>query len=107
MATAWDRLAALPAKCARDTFTAIVTTYTFSAGGTDTNVSAVFDNLPEALPLEIETAFSGSLPTLDVILSDLSQAPKQGDTLVLNGTTYEVSDVQLDGLGNALLALVE
>jgi len=107
MTTAWDRLAKLPARAARDTFTAIATAYNFVGGGSDSNVELVFDNLALGLELETEVEFRGSGPVADVMLDDLSQAPKQGDTLTLNGTVYEVTDVQLDARGNAVLSLSE
>lgn len=44
-------------------------------------------------------------PTLLIQVSSLAVAPKRGDRPTINGVVYKTTDVQLDGLGAALLIL--
>lgn len=52
-----------------------------------------------------EASVSTGTPTLGVDLADFPSAPAIGDTLVREGVTWRVSDVQRDGQGGATLRL--
>lgn len=105
----WADIADLAAVAARDAFTTTATTYTYKAGGSSADVAGVFDTPPLSAPIgNLEVEFSSSVPTFDVRLAELSQAPRAGDSLVIAGRTYEVTDVAIDEVRNAAsLALVE
>lgn len=45
-------------------------------------------------------------PNLLVKLSDLDNAPTQGDTVEIDGTTYAINEAQKDGQGGVLLFLL-
>ncbi len=85
--------------------------YTHTASGLTESITAPLDTVW----LEYsggEGAQSGTATVLDVRLSDLSAAPVAGDpddadTLVYDGTSYRVKDVQTDGDGMAALELVK
>jgi hypothetical protein len=56
-----------------------------------------------------EITISQQAPSLSISLADFSVPPDQGDTVVVPQlgvpTTYQVSDIQPDGLGGARLIL--
>ena len=54
---------------------------------------------------EEEVVFTDQQPTLGIKLADYPVPPKQGDSFVLNGTTWRVWDYQPDGQGGADLVL--
>ena len=72
-----------------------------------------FDPAHEQIEMQGEMPVSAVRPVLDVQLSDFVAAwgagtePKQHDLVTIDGTDYEVTDVQPDGHGAAKLVLVE
>lgn len=44
-------------------------------------------------------------PTLQIRLSDLSSAPRKGDSVTISSTPYRVSESRVDGYGGSTLIL--
>ena len=72
-----------------------------------------FDPAYEQLEMQGQVAVSAIKPVLDVQFADFvtlwgaGTVPAQGDLVTIDGTDYEVTDVQPDGHGAAKLVLVE
>lgn len=71
-------------------------TYTHRPGGAAQTVVAIPSD-----PAPIESAYPGSTAILDIIRTDLSPAPVQGDEITWGSTTYTVIDVKSDKIGPA------
>ena len=95
-------------KVVRDTFPA-TGTYTPEGGSTTYTLTGVFDEaykgtvIDTNMGLPVETTH----PVWTIVLADLPVAPRVNAAVVVNGTSYTVSDVQVDGSGMARLYLVE
>jgi hypothetical protein len=92
--TAADRLAFLNS----DEF-GVDASYTPLAGGGPTAIKAIFDAAAQALEIGLEVAIQSTAPQVWVRTSDLASGGRQGDTFVIDGTTYKAVDVQPDGTG--------
>lgn len=69
-------------------------------------IQGVWSGPHKAINLSAEgPEYSTTEPSLDVRLSDFETPPKQSDTLTSLGISYQVIDVQPDGLGLATLVL--
>lgn len=74
-------------------------------------IQAVFDTAHRSDKLDyqgletFETRLSSLEPQLFVKLADLPRPPGQGDEVSIDGTWYQVIDVELDGSGGANLVL--
>jgi len=81
----------------------VTATITSSSSGSESDVVGIFDSNYLNLDLGSSSVTTSDLQfmcrTMDV------SAFTQGDTLVLNGTTYEITDVQEDGTGVTVLKL--
>ena len=95
-------------KVVRDTFPATAS-YTPESGITTYTLTGVFDEaykgteLDSDLGVPVET----TRPVLTIRLADLAVTPHVRDAVVVNSTSYTVSNVQVDGSGMARLYLVE
>lgn len=65
----------------------------------------VFAQKPVQIPLDDGTYHSTVQPALGIRLGDFAATPEQGDSFVLNGTTWFVGDIVPDGQGGADLML--
>lgn len=74
-----------------------------TVGGT--TCRAVFDQAYQEVVLQGEVPIASTSPVLDVVLADLPSVPVQGDVVVVDSGTWEVSRVVPDGQGNAKLFL--
>ena len=70
-----------------------------------TSVNGIFDNAALAIPGG-EAAVEGSVPTFTCALADIP-AVAQGQTIVINSTTYTIIAVHPDGTGVVVLGLSE
>jgi len=79
--------------------------------GTPFPISGTFHEAYKSLDLAGGTGMTTEAPAIGVLLSDFSAAPKQKDRVVISATalhsggTYVVKEVQLNGIGGALLLL--
>lgn len=105
----WGTLAAVATATVRDTFKEDVDiAYTPQSTGVPESFSAIYDRAHEVLESDGEQVFSGRLPMIDIVLSDLSTAPLQDDLVTVTGVDYRVTDVQHIASGlSARLMLVE
>ena len=75
---------------------------------TDGKCNAIFDNDFVSVDVgENAPPVSDQKPTLTVRLSDFDTPPAQDDSLIVDGNSYTVLEVQPDGTGAALLILEE
>lgn len=80
--------------------------YSPAAGGSFTVPLAVYTGPVDTFEIGSgEASVSSTSPTLLVDLGDFPAPPLIGDTLVRDGVTWRVSDVQRDGQGGATLRL--
>jgi hypothetical protein len=93
----WD-LAAAANRAVRQTFGETATV----AG---TSCRAVFDQAHQLVELSGDVPVTTTRPVLDVVLADLPAVPTIGAAVIVDGTTYEIRDVQPDGQGMAKLTL--
>ncbi|MCW5982433.1 MAG: hypothetical protein KIT09_30380 [Bryobacteraceae bacterium] len=54
---------------------------------------------------EPEDNSPGTYALLFVRLADLPQAPKRGDAVIIDGSTYKVFEIEADGQGGVTLAV--
>lgn len=74
-----------------------------ASGSPQTEIIGIFDN--EYYEMGIgDTAYSTTQPKVTVRTSDISNVG-QGDIVIVEGTTYTVSDIQPDGTGISILRL--
>ncbi len=108
MTVAWDRMADLTNRATRRTFgRPVVYTHT-SAPAAPVAITAIFDKAHQVVTWgEDGQPISTTRPMLDVRLADLAERPRKGDGVVIDGITYQVSDVQPGGHGTSQLMLVE
>lgn len=73
------------------------------AGGSAESITGIFNAktqvVEDGLPVILDQ------PNLGVVLADLSSAPRVGDTVVVRGVSYRVSNVENDGEGGSVLSL--
>jgi hypothetical protein len=100
-ATALDRLN----ETVCDTFPASAT-HTPVVGPEQTGLTVVHDYRWIELVTSENPAVSAQRHVAFVRLADFTTAPVQGDALTVDGTGYEVTDVQADGGGGAVLILM-
>lgn len=74
-------------------------TYSYSVGGTST-IKGVFDNAF----VEINNV-STKKPILKILLSDLTNEPTEGDTVLINGSNYQILNAEDDSHGTSVLIL--
>lgn len=103
----WQRISDLAHKATRRTFGRPVTYTHRSAPDAPVTITAIFDAAHQVVTWEDGQPVSATRPMLDVRLADLASAPKKGDGVVIDGVSYEVSDVQPGGHGSSKLMLVE
>ena len=102
----WSTTADAATVACRDTYGTTVT-YAPPAGA-PASITAILDEAHESITLDAGgTPVTTTRPVLDVRLADLAVVPVRGGSVVSAGTTYEVTDVQIDGQGGARLYLVE
>ena len=78
-------------------------TYSKATGG---KCNGIYDNDFVSVDVgENAPPVTDQKPTLMVRLSDFDTEPAQDDTLIVDGTSYTVLEVQPDGTGAALLIL--
>lgn len=74
--------------------------YTRASGGAAISLRVVLSSPTDQITGFGSAGVRAGSVTADVLASDLSGiAPRRGDTLVVNATTYRVDDVQRDPLG--------
>ena len=73
--------------------------------GTPESITAVFDAAYVAVELQAEVPIATTRPMLRLRSADLTVTPAQGDTVSIDGVTYEVNDVQPDSSGMHRLML--
>lgn len=86
---------------------AYAATWTPAAGGGPYTLNVIFDNANFDSPIGSAGA-TGLTPTCmaaDDQLAQVSGGAKRNDTLVINGTTYKIADIQPDGTGVTALVL--
>ena len=99
----WPAIRELPNLAARETF-GVPVVYT-SQGLPAATLAAVFDRAATIITTDGEVEVTATQPILDLRLADLSVAPKQGDTLNVDGDDWLVAKVEPDGQGGAKLWL--
>lgn len=100
----WATLADRAITACRDLYGTSVT-YTPVSTGVDESIAGILDESWESVDAGGEVPQNALLPVLDLRLADLSVAPAQGDSLVVDGVSYSVIDVQIDGQGGCKLPL--
>jgi len=86
---------------------AVDAVWTPVAGGGPFTVQVIFDNDYRDYPIG-EAGQAGRSPRCDVQTSQISQAAgmKRGDSLLINGVTYKVAQVEPDGTGVSNIMLM-
>ncbi|WP_412058037.1 hypothetical protein [Bartonella sp. DGB2] len=82
-------------------------TYTRKTTGEVFSISAIYDETYAQDPVYGTTDFTNPIKMLDIRLSDIGGAPKQGDRVVLDQETFIISDVITSTSGMMKVALVE
>lgn len=83
----------------------VTATYTPAAGGASSSVTGIFDAAHLSVDLGAAVPVSSTNPVFHCRSADLSDGGTENDTLVINGATYKVRDVQPDGTGMTMLEL--
>jgi hypothetical protein len=101
----WATLADLVLKTTISTFkTAGVWTSSVNPGA-PVSIYGVFNAPNMDINLQAGAVVQSVEPSFGVRLADLPAAPDSGDTLVINGVTYRINNVDEDGQGGAKLIL--
>ena len=96
---AWVDLASL----SQDATTALLgqpVTYT-PAGGVAESVTGIFDAAAQVVSVAGDMEILTVAPVCAFDISDLTQTPVAGDTVIVNSVTYYIEGVHLDGSGGA------
>ncbi len=108
----WDNLLNLANRTCLATF-GVPVVYTPSLetrmelGGTTISLVGVFDEKRDIVTLMGTNGMDAVVPhpVVEIKVADLGIDPMAGDEVAVNGLTYRILDVQLDGKGMALLHL--
>lgn len=108
----WDNLLNLSNRTCLATF-GVPVVYTPSMetrmelGGAPINLVGVFDEKRDIVTLMGSGGLDAVVPhpAVEIRVADLGIDPMSGDDVAVNGLTYRILDVQLDGRGMALLHL--
>lgn len=76
------------------------------ASGNVYALSGIFQAQHVAVEIHDGAQVSSVSPMLEVKMAAMPEPPKQGDAFDIDGTSYEVADVQVDGLGSAKIKLL-
>lgn len=76
-------------------------------GGAAVTIGCPFDKAYKNVTIVDGTEISTTRPVIDVVLTDLTVAPRHGDAVVVAGESYHVSDVQPNGHGTVQCFLVQ
>ncbi len=79
-------------------------------GGATIEISGIFDDSRETVNVMAGGGGSGMeavipRPVVEIRMSDLGVDPMEGDEVIVDGVTYRIIDVHLDGHGSAVLFL--
>ena len=81
-------------------------TYNYVEGGSE-EITGIFENGYTEIDPETQTPIVSNAPVLDIDLSDLTRNPTKGDTVEMDGKTYDVTASREDGRGASKLILVD
>ena len=103
----WNNLLKLVNQSCLATF-GVPVVYTPAPDGTPINLHGVFDEKRDTVSLMGDGGLDAVVPhaVVEIRISDLGVDPLADDGVMVNGLTYRILDVQLDGKGMALLHLV-
>ena len=102
----WDNLLKLANQSCLATF-GVPVVYTPALDGTPINLQGVFDEKRDMVSL-MGDGLDAVVPqaVVEIRISDLGVDPISDDQVTIDGLTYRILDVQLDGKGMAQLHLV-
>ncbi len=84
---------------------AVEATYTPVTGGGSSTVKGIFDAASTSLEIGIEVAVASTAPQFHTRTADLTNGGRQGDTFVIEGTTYKAVNIEPDGTGFTIVRL--